>query len=106
MKNMKVLKCGGNMYAILVYDINLEDKEGQRVLRKVFKTCKKYLVHIQNSVFEGELLESQLLKLQSELKLYIRDDVDSVIVFKSRNQRWLDKEFIGKIEDDKTSNFL
>jgi len=94
------------MYAILVYDINLEDKEGQRVLRKVFKTCKKYLVHIQNSVFEGELLESQLLKLQSELKLYIRDDVDSVIVFKSRNQRWLDKEFIGKIEDDKTSNFL
>jgi len=94
------------MYAILVYDINLEDKEGQRVLRNVFKTCKKYLVHIQNSVFEGELLESQLLKLQSELKLYIRDDVDSVIVFKSRNQRWLDKEFIGKIEDDKTSNFL
>ena len=103
---MKGLKCGGNMYAILVYDINLEDKEGQRVLRKVFKTCKKYLVHIQNSVFEGELLESQLLKLQSELKLYIRDDVDSVIVFKSRNQRWLDKEFIGKIEDDKTSNLL
>lgn len=103
---MKGLKCGGSMYAILVYDINLEDKEGQRVLRKVFKTCKKYLVHIQNSVFEGELLESQLLKLQSELKLYIRDDVDSVIVFKSRNQRWLDKEFIGKIEDDKTSNFL
>lgn len=103
---MKGLKCGGSMYAILVYDINLEDKEGQRVLRKVFKTCKKYLVHIQNSVFEGELLESQLLKLQSELKLYIRDDVDSVIVFKSRNQRWLDKEFIGKIEDDKMSNFL
>ena len=103
---MKGLKCGGNMYVILVYDINLEDKEGQKVLRKVFKTCKKYLVHIQNSVFEGELLESQLLKLQSELKLYIRDDVDSVIVFKSRNQRWLDKEFIGKIEDDKTSNFL
>ena len=103
---MKGLKCGGNMYVILVYDINLEDKEGQKVLRKVFKTCKKYLVHIQNSVFEGELLESQLLKLQSELKLYIRDDVDSVIVFKSRNQRWLDKEFIGKIEDDKMSNFL
>ena len=61
MKNMKVLKCGGNMYVILVYDINLENKEGQRVLRNVFKTCKKYLVHIQNSVFEGELLESQAI---------------------------------------------
>ncbi len=94
------------MYVILVYDINLEEKEGQRVLRKVFKTCKQYLVHIQNSVFEGELLESQLLKLQKELDKYIRNDLDSVILFKSRNQKWLEKEFLGKVEDDKTSNFL
>ena len=106
MKNMKVLKCGGNMYVILVYDINLENKEGQRVLRNVFKTCKKYLVHIQNSVFEGELLESQAIKLKAELDRYIRDDKDSVILFKSRNQRWLEKEFLGMIEDDNTDNFL
>ena len=94
------------MYVILVYDINLEEKEGQRVLRKVFKTCKQYLVHIQNSVFEGELLESQLLKLEKELDRYIRSDMDSVILFKSRSQKLLEKEFLGKIEDDKTSNFL
>lgn len=94
------------MYVIFVYDINLEKKEGQRVLRKVFKTCKKYLTHIQNSVFEGELLDSQLMAFKKELDLYIRQDLDSVILFKSRSQRWLDKEFIGKIEDDKTSNFL
>lgn len=106
MKNMKVLKCGGNMYVILVYDINLENKEGQRVLRNVFKTCKKYLVHIQNSVFEGKLLDSQAIKLKSELDRYIREDKDSVILFKSRNSRWLEKEFLGKIEDDKTDNFL
>ena len=63
-------------------------------------------MHIQNSVFEGKLLKSQMLKLKSELNEYIRDDKDSVIVFKSRSQRWLDKEFLGMIEDDKTSNFL
>lgn len=103
---MKGSKCGGNMYVILVYDINLEEKEGQKVLRNVFKTCKKYLVHIQNSVFEGELLESQMAKLQVELDKHIRQDKDSVIVFKSRHQRWLDKEFLGRIEDDKTDNFL
>lgn len=103
---MKGLKCGGNMYVILVYDINLEEKEGLRVLRKVFQICKKYLVHIQNSVFEGELLESQEARLKVELDKYIRPEQDSVILFKSRNQRWLDKEFLGKIEDDKTSNFL
>ena len=67
MKNTKDLKYGGNMYVILVYDINLEEKEGQKVLRNVYKICKKYLVHIQNSVFEGELLESQMLKLKTEL---------------------------------------
>lgn len=103
---MKGLKYGGKMYVILVYDINLEEKEGQRVLRRVFKTCKKYLVHIQNSVFEGELLESQAIKLKAELDKYIREEKDSVILFKSRSQKWLDKEFLGKIEDDKTSNFL
>lgn len=94
------------MYVILVYDINLEDKKGQKVLRNVYKTCKKYLVHIQNSVFEGELLESQLMKLKAELKKYIRDDKDSVIVFKSRNQKWMEKMFFGKVEDDVTDNFL
>lgn len=103
---MKGLKCGGKMYVILVYDIDLEEKEGQRVLRNVFKICKKYLVHIQNSVFEGELLESQMLKLKAELNKYVRENKDSVIVFKSRDQRWLDKEFLGMIEDDKTDNFL
>lgn len=103
---MKGLRCGGNMYVILVYDINLEEKEGQKVLRKVFKTCKKYLVHIQNSVFEGELLESQAIKLKSELDTYIRQDKDSVILFKSRSAKWLEKEFLGMIEDDKTDNFL
>ena len=106
MKNMKVLKCGGNMYVILVYDINLEDKEGQKVLRNVFKTCKKYLVHIQNSVFEGELLNSQAIKLKTELDRYIRESKDSVILFKSRSRRWMEKEFLGMIEDDKTDNFL
>lgn len=103
---MKGLKCGGKMYVILVYDVNLEEKEGQKVLRNVFKTCKKYLVHIQNSVFEGELLEAQAIKLKAELDQYIREEKDSVILFKSRNQKWLDKEFLGKIEDNKTSNFL
>lgn len=94
------------MYVILVYDINLEEKEGQKVLRKVFKTCKKYLTHIQNSVFEGELLDSQVLALNKELDKYVRLNLDSVILFKSRSQKWLDKEFIGKVEEDKTSNFL
>ena len=92
------------MYIILVYDIVMDEK-GSKVLRRVFKECKKYLVHIQNSVFEGEISQSQLFKLETTLKDYIRRDTDSLIVIKSRNEKWLDKEFWGK-EDNATSNIL
>ena len=92
------------MYIILIYDI-LSDEKGSRVSRNIFKTCKKYLTHIQKSVFEGDLTELDLMKLKSELDSHIRKDKDSLIIFKSRNERWLEKEFLG-IEDDKTSNFF
>ncbi|NLY76940.1 MAG: CRISPR-associated endonuclease Cas2 [Tissierellia bacterium] len=92
------------MYIILMYDIVL-DKKGQRTLRNVFKICKKYLTHIQKSVFEGNLSELEYMKLKSELSGHIRKDKDSLIVFKSWNEKWLDKEFLGVV-DDKTSNFF
>lgn len=92
------------MYLILVYDILL-DEQGAKASRNIFKTCKKYLTHIQKSVFEGELSELQYMKLQQELSRFIRKDKDSVIVFKGRNERWMKKEFWG-IEDDKTSPFF
>lgn len=92
------------MYVILVYDIK-SDEGGAKVTRHVFKTCKKYLSHIQNSVFEGEITEAQLLKLQKEVNLWIREDRDSLIIFKSRNERWIPKEMWG-LKEDKTSVFL
>ena len=63
------------MYLVLFYDISLssegpERTKDSRVLRQVFKICKQYLTHIQNSVFEGELSESQLFKLKTELSNY------------------------------------
>ena len=89
------------MYIILVYDIKMDEK-GARIQRNVFKICKKYLSHIQNSVFEGEISTVQLEKLRRELKPHVNTNLDSVILFKSRSEKWLDKEFWGK-EDDLTS---
>ena len=57
------------MYLILIYDIK-QEKNYERRQRMVFKTCKKYLKHIQKSVFEGELDKSQYIKLSIELKKY------------------------------------
>ncbi len=92
------------MYVILVYDI-VTDDTGKKILPKVFKICKKYLTHIQNSVFEGNINLANIEMLKCELKQYIRKDMDSVILFTSRDEKWLSKEFIG-VEDDKTSRFL
>ncbi|WP_432407990.1 CRISPR-associated endonuclease Cas2 [Wukongibacter sp. M2B1] len=92
------------MYVVLMYDIMM-DECGARVQRKTFKICKRYLTHIQKSVFEGNLSELNLMKLKNELSAYIRQDKDCFIIFRSRDEKWLDKEFLGK-EDDKTSNFF
>lgn len=92
------------MYVVLVYDVSLEEN-GARRWSRIFKICKKYLTHIQNSVFEGELSKAQLAQLQKELNEYIDKELDSVIIFKSRQEKWLDKEFWGR-NDDLTSFIL
>lgn len=92
------------MYVILVYDI-AQDSMGARAWRNIFKISKRYLHHIQNSVFEGEITEAQILALKKELAEWIRDDMDSVIIFKSRDSKWLKKEFWGR-KEDLTSSFL
>ena len=87
------------MYVILVYDISQTDK-GQKRWNRVFKLCKQYLIHIQNSVFEGEISKANLFKLEHDINNEINQEMDSVIIFKSRNERWLDKEILGKSLDD------
>jgi len=93
------------MYVILVYDIDMKTKAGAKVLRQIFKKCKEYLNHIQNSVFEGELSEGKLMQLKYEIKEMIRTDKDSVIVFRSREEDWLNKDIIG-LNKNAFSNFL
>ncbi len=78
------------MYVILVYDI-----EEKRV-GKMLKLCRQYLNWIQNSVFEGELTEVKLKELLSKAKSIMEIEHDSIIVFSSRQEQWLDKQVVGK----------
>lgn len=87
------------MYVILVYDI------GEKRVGKMLKHCRKYLNWIQNSVFEGEITEVKLKELVYDAKKIMKEEEDSLIIFKSRNERWLDKEIIGQ-ERMSTDNFL
>jgi CRISPR-associated protein Cas2 len=82
------------MYIILVYDI------GEKRVSKMLKLCRQYLNWIQNSVFEGEITEVKLKELISRARLFMKEDKDSLIIFKSREQKWLEKEIIGQDKND------
>jgi len=82
------------MYVILVYDM------GEKRVVKMLKLCREYLNWIQNSVFEGEITEVKLKELLSRAKMFMEPETDSVIIFKSREERWLEKEIIGQEKND------
>ena len=88
------------MYVILVYDI------GVKRVGKMLKLCRKYLNWIQNSVFEGEITEVRLkeLTLKAE-KIMMKAEGDSLIIFSSRSEKFLDKQIIGQ-ERSSTDTFL
>lgn len=87
------------MYVILVYDIN------EKRVGKMLKLCRRYLNWIQNSVFEGEITEVKLKELIIKSKDIMELKEDSVIIFKSREQRWLEKEVVG-VERSGLEQFL
>ena len=86
------------MYVILVYDVD------QKRTAKMLKLCRRYLSWIQKSVCEGEFSEVQLKQLTPEAR-NLMDEKDSLIFFKSRDEKWLEKEIIGD-EKASVSNFL
>jgi len=93
------------MYVIAMYDINTETKAGQKRLRQVFKLFKKYLIRIQNSVFEGEITKAKFEEMKYKVNHIIDQTLDSVIFFKSRDIKWMDKDICG-FEKDDADNFL
>ncbi|WP_026896158.1 CRISPR-associated endonuclease Cas2 [Clostridiisalibacter paucivorans] len=87
------------MFVILVYDIE------QKRVAKVLKTCRKYLYWVQNSVFEGEITDANLVKLKLELGKIINEDADSVIIYSFRTTRYSSVEIMG-IKKGGQDNFL
>lgn len=77
------------MFAILVYDINVKR------VAKILKICRKYLVWVQNSVFEGEITKAKLEKLKMELRKKINEKEDSVIIYTFRTTRYSYREIMG-----------
>lgn len=87
------------MYVIIVYDVAVER------VNKVCKFLRRYLHWIQNSVFEGELTESEFRKVRAEIKRIIHEESDSVLIFILSSPTMVQKEVIG-IKKAETSNIV
>ena len=79
------------MFVMICYDVPAKRTEVYKRL------LKEYLVHEQASVFMGDLPESELIKLVSEISKKIGPD-DRLLKLVSRNRRNVTVQRLGKSE--------
>lgn len=84
---------------IVVYDIS------SKKWWKIYKYLKRYLNHIQLSVFQGELKYTDYLELEELIQNTIDFVNDSVIIFQILLTFWVNKKIIW-YEKNTISNFL
>ena len=82
------------MYVIIVYDVSVER------VNKLCQFLRKYLHWIQNSVFEGELTESELKNVEIGIKDIIDEKQDSIIIYKFQTKKFLKKYHIGIVKSE------
>ena len=76
------------MYVIIVYDVSVER------INRIRKFLKQYLIWRQNSVFEGEITDSQLDEIKNSLSKMIGLG-DSIIIYYSKHLKEIKSEIIG-----------
>ena len=77
------------MYVIIVYDVE------QKRVTKVMKFLRRYLMWVQNSVFEGEVTVAKFKEIQMGLKKLIKKDKDSVLFYKLSQQQDMQRVVMG-----------
>lgn len=82
------------MFIIVVYDV-----KSKRV-SKVMKICRKYLNHVQKSVFEGNITQSKLEKLKKEIEVSVNVYEDSICIYCIGNTKYTSKYVLGISKDN------
>jgi CRISPR-associated protein Cas2 len=86
------------VYVVVVYDVQAD--RTQRFL----KFLRQYLVHVQNSVFEGELTEGDIEKVKHQLESMLEAD-ESVIVYRMSSGKYVTRTVYGE-DPAKDDQFL
>ena len=76
------------MYVIIAYDVDVSR------VNKIKSFLRTYLNWIQNSLFEGELTDSQLLQVKNKLLELIKSN-DSVVIYQLKHKNVFKKDIIG-----------
>ncbi|MBR4223651.1 MAG: CRISPR-associated endonuclease Cas2 [Oscillospiraceae bacterium] len=66
------------MFVLITYDVNTQDREGRKRLRRVAKQCVNYGVRVQNSVFECVADPAKITELKNILTKEIDPEKDSL----------------------------
>ena len=80
------------MLVLITYDVNTENAEGRKRLRRIAKQCVNYGQRVQNSVFECWLDSAQCKILQAKLCDIIDTEKDSLRFY------YLGNKYESKIE--------
>ncbi|RLC37240.1 CRISPR-associated endonuclease Cas2 [candidate division Kazan bacterium] len=86
------------MYMIVVYDIDVKR------ISSIHNYLRQNLHWVQNSVFEGEVRLSQLMRIKEELREFIKSG-DSVIIYTFKSKKHLKRWIIGT-EKNKIQNIF
>ena len=88
-KSISRLLWSGSMYVICTYDVD------EKKCVKIMKILRRYMFHVQKSVFEGELTPAKFLAVKKELDKII-DCHDSILFYYSYENKKVKKEGLGK----------
>ena len=94
------------MLTVITYDVNTEDPEGRRRLRKVVRHCVNYGQRVQNSVFECVADAATMVKIKGELVDLIDPDKDSLRFYYLGNKYQTKVEHIGAKPSYEAEGFL
>ena len=94
------------MMVLITYDVNTEDYDGKRRLRKIAKQCINYGQRVQNSVFECILDAAQCKALQHKLVTIMDPEKDSLRFYYLGNRYETKIEHFGARESYEAEGVL
>lgn len=68
----------------------------------MFKRCKKYFIHHQNSIFRGEITPSKIIRPKSEIKEIMNPNEDYVTIIKFVSDRVFSEQKLGITKDSES----